>query len=490
MSAGGWNSQSGGIEMKRGQIRDLALFSVVLLVVGVLMRIFYPQPFVYSDSYTYIYTAAHNTFDFFRPNGYPRYLRLIHWLSPGLGFLFLVNYLFFALSSLLLLFSARQVLSIRNSRLFLVIGFCAILSPRLVFSTNYMMSDGVFSSLAAVFVASCLWLVKRPSWGWSIVNLLTLWLMCRLRYGGLFFIPASAVAFFLSLRGKARFVPVLVACAPILLGVAFYVITRYEYKKRTDVAVFSGFGGWQKINNALVLFPEAKELPPEAFKPEVRTLHAFMLRQPDEKFDRENTMGTLHMWSNELPCKAYVFNMCAELGSPYGYEWVVQSKVFGEYAKELVAKYPFRYLARYFLPSLWSTFRFMPFVEESIPVEEKGMLRSYYGVNYKTYHHRYRFFSGTVDPVRRVLNVVYWIAAVLSMGFFFYALKKKYYSRTAALGLLVLALMFIFVIGGQAVSSPCTTWRYTMPFYQASVVFILVNLREMALRLFRKKAGA
>ena len=484
MNAGGWNSQSNSIEMRREQFLDLALFSVVLLVVGVLMRIFYPQPFVYSDSYTYIHAAAHNSFDFFRPNGYPHYLRLIHGVSPSLGFLFLVNYLFFALSSLLLLFTARQTLSIKNTPLFLAIGFCAILSPRLIFSTNYLMSDGTFCSLCAVFISSCLRLSGRPSWGWSIVNLLTLWLMCKLRYSGLFFIPAAAVAFYLSLRNKKKIIPILAACLPVLLGAVFYVTTRTEYKKQSDVDVFSGFGGWQKINNAMVLFPEAKKLAPVAFTPEVRNLHTFLTRQPDEKYDRSYTMGTLYMWSNELPCKEYVFLMCSRLNAPYGNQWVEQSKVFGEYANQLIAKYPFRYLNRYFLPSLWSTVRFMPFVEESIPVEEKDMLRPYYGVNYKTYNHRYRFFSGVVDPVRRVLNAVYWIAALVSLLFFFYALKKKYYSRTVGLGLLVLALIFIFIIGGQAVSSPCTTWRYTMPFYQASVVFIFVNLWEMARRLF------
>ena len=115
-------------------------------------------------------------------------------------------------------------------------------------------------------------------------------------------------------------------------------------------------------------------------------------------------------------------------------------------------------------------------------MEEKELLGPYYGVDYKVYNHKFRFFSHIVDPVRRILNVAYWLAAVLSLGFFFYALKKKYYPETTALCLLVFALMFIFVIGGQAVSSPCTTWRYTMPIYQPSIIFIFINLWEMAKR--------
>ena len=469
--------------MKREQIWDLVLLAAVLAAVGVLMRIFYPQPFLFSDSYTYIITAVHDAFDVFRPNGYPHYLQLVHRLHPTLGFLFLVNYLLFALSSLLLLFSARQVLGIRNRALFLIVGLCTILSARLIFSTNYLMSDGVFCSLGAVFFASCLWLVRKPSWVWSIVNLGTLWLMCKLRYGGLFFIPATAVVFFLSLRAaKYKVIPVLAACIPLLLGVIFYQTTRHRYQKETGVPVFSGFGGWQKINNALVLFPEAKALKPSDLKKDVRTFHKFLTAQPDEKFDRKYTMKTLHMWDGNLPCKQFAYLVCSQQNLPYGNVWVLLSKPYGEYADALVRKYPFRYIGRYFLPSLWSSFRFLPFVEESIPVEEKELLGPYYGVDYKVYNHKFRFFSHIVDPVRRILNVAYWLAAVLSLGFFFYALKKKYYPETTALCLLVFALMFIFVIGGQAVSSPCTTWRYTMPIYQPSIIFIFINLWEMAKR--------
>lgn len=477
--------------MKREQIWDLVIFSAVLAAAGILMRIFYPQPFLYADSYTYISTAVYDSFDVFRPNGYPHYLQLIHGLHPTLGFLFLVNYLLFAISSLLLLFSAREALQIKNRALFLIVGFCAILSARLVFSTNYLMSDGVFCSLGAVFFASCLWLVSKPSWVWSLVNLLTLWLMCKLRYGGLFFVPATAVVFFLSLRkSKYKILPVLAACVPIILGVVFYRTTKQEYKKETGVDVFSGFGGWQKINNALVLFPEAKELKPSAFKREIRPIHSFMAAQPDEKFDRKYTMSTLHMWDNNLPCKEFVHLLCSQNNLPYGGVWVALSKGYGDYADALVRHYPLRYVGRYFLPSLWSTVRFQPIVEESMAVEEKGMLGTYYGVDYQVYNHKYRFFANTVDPIRRVLNVVYWIAAVLSLVFFFVALKKKYYSETAGLCLLVFALMFIFVIGGQAASSPCTTWRYTMSFYQASIIFIFVNLWEMARRLLKKRAGS
>ena len=476
--------------MNRKQIRDLVLFSVVLTAVGVLMRIFYPQPFLFYDSYTYISTAVNDSFDIFRPNGYPHYLRLIHSLHPTLGFLFLVNYLLFALSSLLLLFSARQVLQIRNEPLFLILGFCTILSARLIFSTNYMMSDGIFCTLGAVFFASCLQLIRKPSWGWSAVNLLTLWLMCKLRYGGLFFIPATAVVFYLSLRAaRHKIVPVLAACVPLILGIVFSQTTKKEYEKQTGVAVFSGFGGWQKINNALVLFPEAKELKPSVFKREVRPVHKFMSMQPDEKFKREYAMATKHMWDNNLPCKEFAFYICGQQNLPYGPVWVGLSQVYGEYADALVKKYPFRYVGRYFLPSLWSSFRFTPIIEESIPVEEKDLLGPYYGVDYQVYEHQHKFFAKVVDPVRRVLNVVYWIAAVLALAFFFYALKKRYYAGTTKWCLLALALLFICIIGGQAVSSPCTTWRYTMSFYQASIIFIFVNLWEMVRRLTQKKAS-
>lgn len=465
---------------QREQLTDLAVLSFLLLAAAVLMRIFYPQPFVYSDSYTYINAAVNDIFDIFRPNGYPHLLKLLHGISPSLGFLFAFNYIFFSLSSLLLIFSAKYILDIRHRWLFLAMGVLAVLSPRLVFSTNYMMSDGTFCSLAAVLVAACLWMIRGRSWVWALVSLPCLWFMCKLRYSGLFFIPAVVVVFFISFRGaKWRLLPLLAACVPLVLGVAFYKTTKKEYARQTGMEMFSGFGGWQKFNNALVLFPEAKELKVNLFPRDLRQVHTFMSAVPDRIYDRRHTMSTAYIWDSDLPPKKYLLFMRRQGVDNYLVQWLALAKVYGEYSDRLVSKYPMRYVGRYVLPSLWSMTGFQPFVEESIPVENKDLLGPYYGFKYNVYEHPHHFFAKAVDPVRRVTDMIYWIAAVLSLVFFLASLRKGALKDRTTLCLFALMLLFVFVIGGQAVSSPCTTWRYTMPFYQASLIFMFVNLSRL-----------
>lgn len=470
----------------REQLVCLAVLTALFAAVAVLMRIHYPMPFVFPDTYTYLSTASGDYFDIYRPNGYPHWLQFLHGISPTLGFLFAVNFVLYALSSLLLLFSAKYVLGIRNRWLFWAMALCAVLSPRLVFCTNFMMSDGLFAVLASVLLTACLWMVHGRSWLWAAVSLATMWFMCSLRYSGLFFVPALVVAFFASFsRSRLKVAPWLAAVLPLLLAVVFYSTTKKEYTKNTHVEVFSGFGGWQKLNNAMVLMPEAKELSPLDLKNNVRGLHKFMQSMPDSLFDSRYTMQTDYMWSTTLPCKQYVYYMCQTTGSPYGHQWVASSKVFGDYANQLVAKYPFRYLTRFYLPSLWSNTRFHNFREETITVEDKGLFGKWYGTDFETYDHECHFF-GAVDKVRPVAQTIYWVCAALAMVWFFVTMRRRNFADRAWLGLFVMLLSFIIFIGGQSAGSPCTTWRYSLPFYQGSIVFMFACLERL---LFRPKGG-
>ena len=468
----------------REQLISLAVLTALFAAVAVLMRIYYPLPFVFPDSYTYISTASGGYFDIYRPNGYPHWLQFLHGISPTLGFLFAVNFVLYALSSLMLLFTAKYVLKIRNRWIFWAMALCAVLSPRLVFCTNYMMSDGIFAVLASVLMTACLWMVHRRSWVWAVVSLAAMWFMCRLRYSGLFFAPVMMMAFFVSFSGgKLKAAPWLMALLPLLLAVVFYSTTKKEYTKNTHVEVFSGFGGWQKINNALVLMPEAKELSPLDLKGNVRGLHKFMQSVPDSLFDSRYTMKTDYMWTPTLPCKQYVFYMCQTNGTPYGHQWVASSKVFGDYANQLVAKYPFRYLTRYYLPSLWSNTYFKNFCEEDIAVEDKGLFSTWYGTDFETYNHECHFFR-KVDKVRPITQTIYWVCAVLTMVWFFVTMRRRNFADRSWLGLFMMLLSFIIFIGGQSVGSPCTTWRYHLPFYQSSIVFMFACLDRV---LSRKK---
>lgn len=464
----------------REQWVSLAVLAALFAVVGVVFHAAYPVPFIFHDSYTYVNAAITGIFDIYRPNGYPRWLAFLYGISPTLGFLYWVHFVLYALASMLLLFSAKFIFGIRRAWLFWLMALCAVLSPRLVLSTNYLMSDGIFAILAALLMTACLWMVRGRSWVWAAVSMVAMWLMCKLRYSGLFFAPVLMVAFFISFKDfKFKLAPWLMACVPLAVALLFYSSAKKEYVAQTHVDVFSGFGGWQKINNAMVLLPDAKELAPADFDGNaVKGLHKFMQSLPDSLFDAKYALQTNYMWSNSLPLKQYVFSQCQSTGKPYPHQWVASSVVFADYADQLVAHYPGRYLTRYFFPSLWSNTAFQPFVEETMPVKDKELFSKYYGTDFEVYHHPHHFFTA-IDPARRIAQAVYWIVALLAAVWFFATMRKHCFADRRWLCLFVMLIAFIVFIGAQAVSSPNTTWRYTMPFYQASIVFIFALLDRL-----------
>ncbi len=471
----------------REQLVSLAILTAIFVAVGVLMRIFYPMPFMVIDSYTYLSCAVGDYFDIYRPNGFPHWLQFLHGISPTLGFLFVATFVLYALSSLMLLFTAKYVLRIRNRWIFWAMALCVVLSPKLIFATNFIMSDGIFAILATVLMSACLWMVHHRSWVWAVVSLVVLWLMCCLRYSGLFYAPILMMAFFVSFSGsRIKVAPWLMAVVPLLVALAFYSSAKKEYTENTHVEVFSGFGGWQKLNNALVLMPDAKELSPHEFTSNVRGVHQFMQAMPDSLYKQEYSMTTGYMWTPTLPGKQYVAYMCQATRTPYPYQWVASSKLFGEYSNQLIAKYPFRYLTRYILPSLWSNTLFNRFLEEDNAVEDKGLFSKWYGTDFETYSHPYHFFA-QVDKVRPVTQAIYWICALLTMVWFFVTMRRSNFSDRAWLGLFMMLLSFIIFIGGQTAGSPCTTWRYHLPFYQSSVVFMFACLERMLDKLRTKK---
>lgn len=117
------------------------------------------------------------------------------------------------------------------------------------------------------------------------------------------------------------------------LRIALYVAKR-TYMQQTGVDTFSAFSGWQLLNNASVLIPEAnRELTPESFaSQDLQTLHAFMRTCPDSVFSERNMLETFCMWDNKLPYKYFLFHVVKTTGRPYANAWVALGVLYGEYA--------------------------------------------------------------------------------------------------------------------------------------------------------------
>ncbi|MDR2843836.1 MAG: hypothetical protein LBV57_04230, partial [Candidatus Symbiothrix sp.] len=101
------------------------------LVLGILIQIYYPYPFVYPDSGAYLLSAAEEVVNAWRPMGYSYYIRFVHAFSPSLTVLYWVSYGLNAIACILFLFSVKYLFKITSKILFYTFAGFMIFSPSL-----------------------------------------------------------------------------------------------------------------------------------------------------------------------------------------------------------------------------------------------------------------------------------------------------------------------------------------------------------------------
>ena len=457
------------------QRNELIIFSGLFILIGVVFHIYYPFPFTYPDSGMYVLSAKEGVFNIYRPMGYSSYLNLAHIFGSGPTVLFIVSSILNALSLLFILFSAKYLFNIKNRILFYLISLAAILSPRIIFCTNFIMSDGIFNTLMIFYIATAMWIVFSRNFWWIVIHVLIFIFLFNVRYSGFVVFPISMIAFFFSYKDKNKKAASAMALIPLLISGMLYVSVKTEYTEQTKVDTFSGFGGWQLINNASVLFPEAKEINSNELtnKNNLRDLHLFLQQYPDSIFKSSHTMETAYMWERDLPYKQFLSYYIYAKNIGYERGWVEAGAIYEKYANMLIRKYPGRYFSRYIIPSFLSNFKCHPISEESTVFKNEPIYRDYFGIQEETFTYNHHFFYN-LTPARKIVNYVYWIILGLCVGYFCVTqLRKRIPHKTerTAAGL-ILAFLVIY-LAGLAIASPSTTWRYTMPMYIPSLVFML-----------------
>ncbi len=457
---------------------DLIILACLAAAAGTAFRLLYPFMFTFPDSGAYVLGAAEGVFNAYRPMGYSSYLKIVHLFTGSEAGLFAVSYTLSALSSLFMLFSARYLLDISPRWLFLTLSALTLLSPRIIFCTNFIMSDGLFNTLTMLFLASAMWMVFARNLLMAAFHLLLFAALYKVRFSGMFFIPVSVAAmWFCFARGKAS-VRLCAAAAPVVLFVALFSSARKEYVRQTGVDTFAAFGGWQTVNNASVLLPEAKSIDPKELDFGLRLLHAFIRQCPDAMFADSSAMRTDYMWSNNLPYKQFLFYYMQSTGKDYQRAWVETGRMYGEYGRALVARYPGRYFVRFVAPSLLSAFRCGDMYEEKGEFRNEPLYKDYFGIQEASYRHENRVFTA-IYPLRKLLNVLFWAALGVCAAWFCAARCRRglprFEERLAAGMLLGFAVIYI---GSSALASPTTSWRYMMPVMVPSLVFIFYCISD------------
>lgn len=465
---------------EKQQRRELGIFAGLFLIIGILLHILYPYPFSFPDSGAYLIGASQNVFNIYRPQGYSRYLKFLHALSEDISFTYYFTYFVTALSILALLFSVKYLLHIRNKLLFYGLGFLSILSPRILFSCNFLMSDGLFNLLTILFLTTALWLLFSGNRLLIIAHLLIFAALYQVRYSGMFYLPISMLVLVLSPAAGSKARKFILAVLPILCFFILYSINKSEYHKQTGTDISSGFSGWQLLNNASVLFPEAKEIPASRFRDQnLKALHTFMQSCPDSLFSDKHTMTTNYMWSKELPQKQFLSLYLQYSKQYYQPGWVYVGSLYQEYAKMLILQRPWEYFGKFILPSFWSTFKFHPIIEEATPLKLDQYAAEYYHMTTQPYTQEHRVFT-SLNSVRKGVNYVYWIFLfIVTLYYFIFCIRKKYFTDKIWQGGFLFIAFILIYIGISCIASPNTTWRYSLPVFIPSLIFMAHTINQI-----------
>lgn len=454
------------------QKREITILSVLICCLGIVFYQLYPFPFTYPDTGAYVLSAQSGAFNIYRPMGYSYYLQMVHQISSNITFVFIISYLLNAASSLFFLYSFKYLIDLRNKYIFYSICFFVFLSPTILFTTNFLMSDGLFTTLTIFFLTTAAWVINCKN-NWMIVlHLFSFVLLYNVRYAGMFYIPISMFVLFLAFHKKSILIKVSVLLLPVILFLFMQENTRKNYKSITGVNITSGFSGWLLINNAAVLIPKAKELPAAKFHTnKEQLLHNYFNTCPDSLFTMERTLTTDFMWNSELPFKQFTFYYGNTFEKPYTLSWVETGELYSSYASKMILTYPFYFFSHYYVSSFLSFFDFQPITEEKIEFVNEKMYQEYYGVQADKYIHSNSLFTN-INPLRHVLHYIYWISLIAAIVYFLIQARKTDFTekRWQTAGLFV--LFIIIYIGASALACPNTTWRYALPMYVPSILFI------------------
>ncbi|HEY4062098.1 MAG TPA: hypothetical protein VGM30_09370 [Puia sp.] len=383
-----------------------------LALVWTLFKWAYPFPDFFVDSYTYIRAAAAQNSISYRPIGYSLFLRLVHSVSAGDGFLVTLQYALVQSASLYLFFSLRRwfKLSLKSQRILLAF---VVLNPLVLYVSNCVSSDALFTALSLFWITALLELVRRPSWWKLIGQAILLALIFTIRYNALYYPVVTAAAFLLCERNVVYKTTGIVA--GLLVVVLGTLLIKDLTRQQTGAAVFSAFSGWQMANNALNMYPYIHTDTTILSSPEGRQLTGLVQRYFDSagaSFQNKTPSATtVYMWEQSSPLYQYFDNYRRIDHLSYFAAWNRVSPLFSKYGYALVRKHPIAFGRYYCLPSARRFF--LPPLEVFAKYDEgkdtiDAVARDWF--RYRT--NRVRAYSATVQAV--ILEPVSWLFLVLN----------------------------------------------------------------------------
>ena len=473
---------------------QLLIFLALYLVMFLILTWLYPYPAGISDSGSYVMAAYNNSPDTYRPFGYSRFLISVHKWSPSIHFLVLVQYFINAVSTLFLVFTVKYFFRSGNNLIFYLYAFFSIISPLILYLTNSVLSDSLFTSLTLIWIGSGLWMIysrkNQNRYLFYIVHLLLLYYLINVRYTGLAYMAVTLLIVLIGFYRRNIYICAILLIVPLLMVYGFYKNQKAKIYDLVHVNTFSGFSGWQLANNALNCVPHLKLNPADVRDKKVREFTQYVMKY-DTLLIMRDKPSAKYMWDNKLPLKSYCFYEAGRTNTPFIYQWnYLGEYVYSKFGSFIIRKYPFSFARHYLVPNLRLVL--LPiqdqvvriFMTDKIPDK---LLKEWFGFSEREkIYSRSRIYEKGFNliPVSRLMIWIFVFAALV----IFIIKRKQIQWQSRQKSAFIILLFFIAVYSAFSIYAGPFELRYIAPVHLSQISLIYIILNDAGIS-FRKESA-
>jgi hypothetical protein len=440
------------------------LFGLVAVITWLLLLFAYPYLTATPDSGSYVSSAKSGIIGF-RPFGYSLLIRWVHNIHPSMTALISAQYLLHTIACGAFIFTCIAVFSLPARKSLMAGILLLLLSPASLHLSTTLLSDSAFATGTLLYITSLIWMVYFRQIGWVFVHIFILFCTLYLRFTAIAYVPVSIFIFFLTIpvKWKALFYSSLL----VLTAYVYYQNTVNQYTKAVQVKIFSPFGGWQMLNNALHVYPEGKLDPNKVASYPLKDALAFINLFPDSSFAHT---GSHYMWAQYGPLKQYLFRTMNQKNWIYfkGYTYV--GKIYNDLGIQIIFQNPLLFFKKFILPSLKTVFWPKPATYFTPFLPEDAAISNYFQLDEKTkYEPRMNVFKPLSSWVS-FTNFIAWLLTAMSCIFLFLQ-RTNLHAKVKTLYISVFLLVLAFI--GINILSGIVEARYLTAIHGAQLLFIL-----------------
>jgi len=324
------------------------------IILFFLFKQFYPYPNMVMDSYVYIRPMAEGLGANSFPIGYSWFLQLFSIFSRSAAVLVWLQYLLQVAACLLLFFTLIFYFRPRKWVEITLFTFL-FLNPLFFYSSNFIMSDTLFTTLSVLWLTQLIWMIVRPRPYMIFTHAVLLVLVFTVRYNALYY-PIFASLVILFIRRRPWWKITAIALQFLLIG-AFIQYTSHMMEALSGVRQFSPFGGWKLANNALYMYGHVCQekndpVPGQFARLDSLVRQHFITTRRVDDLARFTSDGGFYMANDASPLRQYQYWQ-------YGYDtsfinfkkWGPMGSLCSSYGAYLIRKYPLQYCRWFIWPN-------------------------------------------------------------------------------------------------------------------------------------------